>query len=200
MSKVIILNGPPGVGKDTLANMLVDMYRTWGEKAVRLEFKDSLIRIAKAITGVTDSEWDRLYRRDQKERKQTVYGNLSARELLIKISEEWVKPQFGYDHFGQLALADINRHGEATAFFSDGGFLDELIPAAQHHEVIVARLFREGYDYGNDSRTYIDPIQAGHHGIKVYDYHLTAGEPGATVHAIRMDVDDKYRKRMNMLR
>ncbi|QOC54410.1 hypothetical protein Atoyac15_46 [Aeromonas phage Atoyac15] len=202
MSRVYILNGPAGIGKDTLAQMLVQTMCQWGQRADRLEFKGALIRIAKAITGVSDGEWDRLYRRDQKERAQAVYGGLSARQLLIKISEEWVKPQFGKNHFGSLALADVNKLGTGHYFFSDGGFIEELLPMVEAgHHVTVLRLFRDGYQYAGsgDSRSYIKLAEAAAHGINVMDFELEDGNPGATVHEILLKSFPDYARRMGKI-
>ncbi|QOC54314.1 hypothetical protein Atoyac13_42 [Aeromonas phage Atoyac13] len=202
MSRIFVLNGPAGIGKDTLAEALVKVMILWGVQASRLEFKGALIRIAKAVTGVTDGEWDRLYRRDQKERVQSVYGNLSARQLLIKISEEWVKPQFGKQHFGRLALAEVERIGNGFYFFSDGGFIQELAPLAEAgHHVTVLRLHREGFEYAGtgDSRTYITRAEAAQHDINVMDFELEEGNPNVTIHEVLLKVFPDYARRMGKI-
>lgn len=202
MSKAIILNGPPGVGKDTLANLLVQALEQWDKpkQAKHREFKSALFDIALAISGMSTSEWHYNYHRDRKEVAHPALAGKSPREFLIHISEVVVKPLYGDDFFGKRALLKTKGDPAHYHVFSDGGFLSELIPLTELHEVVVFRLFRDDCSFKGDSRNYINPIAAQEHGIVVYDLHLELGKPHIAVQEMMNAVSENYAKRMGMLR
>ncbi|QYW05835.1 putative ATP-binding protein [Vibrio phage vB_VpaP_G1] len=202
MAKILILNGPAGSGKDTLGKLLVQSLNKWyGDNvSVNAEFKGALIDIAIKVAGLKQWEWDRMYTRAEKERSQPRLGGLSPREFLIKISEEWVKPVFGDSHFGELALAGVNEARQSYVVFTDGGFIKEAIPLTENHDVTVARLHRDGFDFRGDSRDYINHHEATENGIQVRDYILVDGDPHTTVNELMQDFCEDYNKRMSQVR
>lgn len=180
MSKIVLLNGPAGSGKDTIAQKMI----AFGYE--QCEFKESLFEIAYKVSGVCPFVWHSRYEdRVLKETPWEALGGLTQRELLIKISEEWVKPVFGEDHFGKLA--EISAGGLIEkgydVVFSDSGFQEEsgaLIDSFGTRNVILIRLIRDGYTFDGDSRSYIDP----EYGQPYLELKLEEGNPDLAVDEI----------------
>lgn len=163
--KVIILNGAPSTGKDTIAFSLQEALHF--EKK---EVKQELFKIALSISGISDEEWfDRYDNRSHnlKEASWDKLGGLSQREFMIKISEDWMKPVFGNDIFGIKAAESVLNSDEEIFIFSDGGFKEELDAMSRllgEDNVLLIRLHRDGCSFKNDSRTHLDHKHA-------YDVH-----------------------------
>ena len=155
MSLVVILNAPPGSGKDTLGEMLAAKvgYQT-------IQNKDALLKVALAASGIHHADWQRRY--DDRELKETPWellGGLTQREFLIRVSEEWMKPTFGDTVFGDRMVPHVQYildNGD-VAVFTDGGFVGETRKYIKSFpgRVLLLRLHRDGYDFSNDSRDYI---------------------------------------------
>ena len=91
MKNVIILNGAPGIGKDTIAEIIS---RKWQYK--NLSFKQPMFAIARAVLGSADFArfTARYHDRKHKEVKCDFLGDRSPREfILAKISSSrpWAK-------------------------------------------------------------------------------------------------------------
>jgi hypothetical protein len=79
----------------------------------------------------------------------------TARECLIHVSEDIIKPMHGAQYFGEQAAAQMQ---PGYNIFTDGGFgpeLEAIIEKAD--DVILIQLSRDGYDFSSDSRNYINP-------------------------------------------
>jgi hypothetical protein len=148
--KIIIFNGPPGSGKDTLADILEKKYH-----CAHIRFKDGLVPLVLAAYHV-DQEWfSAHYTRELKDRPCTELAGMSPRQALINMSENVIKPAFGEAAFGLIAVKRINP--EQMTVFSDGGFVSELRPiidaiGAKH--TLIIQLSRPGCTFENDSRSY----------------------------------------------
>ena len=153
--KIILLNGPPGCGKDTLAELFVCDFI-----AAPASFKERLIAITLTIYGVSRPLWDAWYAEDKEYPRPSLDGK-SCREALIFVSEEVIKPKFGEDYFGKVAAQkalDNLRDGYKYTIFSDSGFPEEAKPLCDlvgPENVMVVRMEREGTDFNNDSRRYL---------------------------------------------
>lgn len=163
--RVFILNGPPGIGKDTLAaniervfNFPVAMFKTALYEATAKFFFVGLSWFVELATG-----------RDTKEVPHMALDGLSPRQALIHVSEKVIKPTKGKRFFGNKAVEFLhaNRFGQTGNYvFSDGGFPEEcgcLVDAG--HDVHIIQLHHPEFDFSKDSRNYVDV-------------------PGATVHKI----------------
>lgn len=162
---IVLFNSPPGGGKDESARYLES--QSWG---VQKEFKEKLFEIALAVSGLEEEYWWTIYTapRDSKLNKETPLhqlGGLSQRQLLVKISEEWIKPVFGERYFGECAVSSILHtyrflHPSQNIFFSDSGFLPEARVLQEEfgkENVMLVRLYRDGCNYDGDSRQYLQP-------------------------------------------
>jgi Fe-S cluster assembly ATPase SufC len=159
--KVIILNGPPGCGKDTIANMLCKV-----APVLRGEFKGQLyLQTAMLLTEISDdfggpeiSEVEVKERNEDRALKEQPWiGGLSVRRWLQITSEMVVKKDKGSDFFGRAA-ADLWYGKYIHHVISDGGFIEEVnavVDKFGQDTVYVVRLFRNGFDFGTDSRRYI---------------------------------------------
>ncbi len=149
-TKVLILNGPPSSGKDSLAEV---MRKKFGAK--HRSFKSRLLTLTRYFYGVSQVQWDAWYTTEGKETPRAELDFQSCREALIFVSEVVTKPNFGNAYFGNAALKTMPDDGSVYVF-SDGGFPDEIKPFMDAgYEVLVARLYREDHTFGNDSRDYL---------------------------------------------
>ncbi|QNO11954.1 putative deoxynucleotide kinase [Escherichia phage vB_EcoS_fTaEco03] len=169
MAKVIILNGPAGCGKDTLARALVEMGFAKGVAS----FKNPMFNIAMAALG-QDAYREFLDGYDDRARKEKPEGflnGLSRRQFMIAISEQFIKPVFGDDYFGKYLAGNLP-DGDEVFVVSDGGFASEVAPiVAAGHDVRIVRLHRDGHTFEGDSRGYLYDID----GVKYYDTYIIPG-------------------------
>lgn len=157
MKKVIILNGPPGSGKDTVANEIFDLLIA----DEILSFKEPIFNIAKTTLG-EDSfcEFMELYNnRETKESPAEILNGMSPRQFMIHISEAFIKPSLGKKYFGDILAYEVSRSPpKSTIVVTDGGFPEELVTLAKmdYVELHIVRLHRQGCSFKDDSRNYID--------------------------------------------
>jgi hypothetical protein len=152
--KIIFLNGPPGCGKDVAADAL----SRDGWHAIK--FAAPLKRALSTLLGLPEQDM---------ENKDSIMpdGRTTIRDLLIKISEEVIKPALGRDHFGKLAAKAILRTNKLYRFekfvFSDSGFEDEvqgclnyLNDHGMEFTYDIWKIVRPGCDFSGDSRSYLN--------------------------------------------
>lgn len=188
MAKIIILNAPPGAGKDTIGSLVKD------ESPVPLRllsFKQPMFEIALAMLGPGKyREFLTAYNdREQKEKPHDFLNGMSCRQFMIWISEEVIKPRFGNGYFGKRFAEEAER-SDIPVICTDGGFHDEVIELIRGgHEVKVCRLHREGFTFQGDSRDYIRISSARDNvsGYCEYDYYLMDKNPMVTVEEIIRD-------------
>jgi len=168
LNHAIILNGPPGVGKDTIASLLVqkiDGMRTHS-------FKEALYDATTKYFGLIDGNIQALCNnRSTKEQphfrlKLGFMGEgtellLSPRQALIFVSEHVIKPMHGNRYFGNIAKQYCRNYDLQNVVFPDGGFWAEIQELEEvYRRVSIVRLHRDGFDFRNDSRDYIDSPDA----------------------------------------
>ena len=186
MAKIIILNGPASIGKDTIGNALAKDYN-----CIPTSFKRPMFEISASILGARAfSKFITAYDdRDQKELPHDFLGGKTCREFMIWISEVVVKPLFGKRHFGKLMSEHITMNDNGFTFVcTDGGFPDEIIPLVEDgHDVTVVRLFMDGKTFSGDSRDYIR-IKESHlpdyYAYQEHDVHLVNGDIDGGVMAV----------------
>lgn len=179
---IVILNGPPRCGKDTIANILQNEY-----DFLHHAMKSSLIKAAAGVAGISEGRLHMLLNnRCTKEVPLADLGGLSPRKLLIHTSEEVVKPLFGKRVFGEREAKRCKQalsEGHCSIVYSDGGFQEELEAMAQElgeENILLVRLRRDGYTFDGDSRSYLDPIGD----MPYLDIKLETGKPEKAVQDI----------------
>lgn len=155
--KIIILNGAPSSGKDTIAGYLRDRLNF-----TQMEVKSELFDIATMLSGISSVDWFNRYDDRENNLKEVSWdrlGGLSQREFLIKISEDWMKPVFGKDVFAKKLRDRIKSSDGKEFVISDSGFqkeVDILVDEFGEENVYLARLHRDGCAFSNDSRGYLN--------------------------------------------
>lgn len=176
--KIFLLNGPPRAGKDTAAARLSHFYSggSKGLKKFAAPIKDAVTAI---YHGGNREEFNRFDTAELKDTPQEVYFGKTCRQVQIGVSENFLKP-FHNDSgiFGKILRNDIQRDLETdndwvfkTYFISDSGFRPEaeiLIEEFGAENVILFRIFREGYTFKGDSRGYITLKDLG---VREFDIH-----------------------------
>ncbi|MGL5015452.1 MAG: hypothetical protein ACRC6V_14385 [Bacteroidales bacterium] len=159
MKPIFILNAPAQTGKDTIAR---EILLRVGE-AESCAMKDPMFKVFCATVGLSMYEFMELYETPGwKDTPQEITNGKTPRELMIHISENFVKPFFGEDYYGK-ALGEFIERFEETAgtkpwVIPDGGFQGEYdaFKAIHGDRVNLISFFREGYvSFGNDSRDWI---------------------------------------------
>lgn len=167
MTKVILINGPPRSGKDTVANLMSDYWiRTANDYTLhKYKFADLLHLFWQEIFYAfrTDKDTDRYVDGDLKSTMHEDIG-VSYRNGMIALSEDFVKPMLGKNFFGRLTANKILRDAEEShyplvAVISDSGFVEEAISIVETfgaENVLLVHLFRDKCNFTGDSRSYIN--------------------------------------------
>lgn len=168
MSKIILVNGPPMSGKDTLCNYLVDEYNGKLRK-----FAAPIKRAVAAIYHNNDrSEFNKYDSPELKQEPQGIYFGQTCRRVQIAVSESFLKP-FHNDQgiFGKILAERLENDLDAPVFVSDSGFrreAEELVAKFGEHNIVLLRIFRDGYTFEGDSRDYITLRDLG---VQEYDVY-----------------------------
>lgn len=152
--RIIILNGPPQSGKDTTGALLEAL-----TGAARLKFADPLKNNAHAMVGLLGVAADHFEGR--KDERMAIFGGLSPRQFYIRVSEEFIKPIFGAEHYGKLAVPRVAEQLDMgrDVVVTDCGFVPEVMPLVDafldHLDVQLWHVRRPGKTFSGDSRSYI---------------------------------------------
>lgn len=153
MINIILLNGPPGSGKDTVSDILKDWYPNMRQE----KFANPIRAAIRAFHGWTDDQLEHYKRMDG-----------TTREEMMWFSEKVVKPIHGPNYFATACAERIERGTDTTEFWciSDCGFQHELDAFCaqirqvdQEAELTLIRISRPFCSYLGDSReiVYLDP-------------------------------------------
>lgn len=180
----VILNGPAGCGKDTLADLIVQRL-----SFTKRQFKDALYEHTAKYFEVGLDEFIRFAR--ERELKDSTslagLGGRTPRQALIHVSENVYKPRCGDDYFGKVEADGVReltrRLGCApNVIYPDGGFGSETVPIQSvFGNLLIIRLHRPGYTFEGDSRDYVQLPNTENR--KSVDIYLVDG-----------DIEDGYNK------
>ena len=168
MTTILLLNGPPGSGKDMAATFI--RKDIGADKCVDHKTKRPLVDIFQAMFALTDMQVHNMCETPQKDVAQEMLGGITPRECLIDISERFIKPKYGERFLGETLARRINLSSGIFATVSDTGFTEEVYPLIKrfgHTNLFCIQLLREGYSFENDSRSYIDCDRLGIRSIRI---------------------------------
>lgn len=155
---IVGFNGPPHCGKDTIANALTGAIRARGYQ-IQTQREALSLPMRKVAFELLGLVYNPTYYENQKDESQPILKGDSIRQLIIKLSEQFIKPTYGQNFWARrlllhampelanhnklLIVSDIGFQAECDEFdlVADGGFL-------------TVQLQREGTDWSKDSRGY----------------------------------------------
>jgi len=148
MTQLVLLNGPPRCGKDTLVQQLVPYL-----KFSHLKFAAPIKRMVAGLLNV-----DMRYIEEFKEMPVKTLRDETIRYTLIRLSEEFMKPRYGNDIFGSLLWQEAKNAANKLVVVSDCGFVSEVnrvVASAGKANCLIVRIHRAGTDFSGDSRSYL---------------------------------------------
>jgi hypothetical protein len=159
---IILANGAPFSGKDTLVNQLLKMF----DDSVYIRFKNPLYKRFSERHNIPFDEVVEMCTGRKKDEPNERIGGLIPRQVLIDISENEIKPQDGPDGVALRVIEemlDMEEHGRKTFIFPDSGFEEEkeaflrILPRFGLNRIITIRIVRDGCNYEDqkDSRKYL---------------------------------------------
>lgn len=159
--KVILLNGPPRVGKDTLANNLLARLSAKGHQVQILRHADELktsTHIKFALLDDNGKPFPPDHYEDRKDMSLDDFGGMTPRQAYIDHSENDIKPAFGKSYWAELLSDRMNLKTDMVYIVTDIGFEEEVAfyeGFLNEDETLLIRLYRDGFDFTNDSRMYV---------------------------------------------
>lgn len=177
--KVLVLNGPPRSGKDTVASYLCQQ---WPDHMVDLKMSYSLKRACHAVLGFHNVDVEHF--NDLKDCELEEFGNRTPRQFYIDMAERFIKTRFGKNWFGYAWMRRYieESHDQKLAIISDSGFVEELEPLMQCFDngaMVLVRLHREGHDFQIDSRGYVSNVLS-----KEFDVMNIEGKPMIMINSV----------------
>lgn len=152
LKHIILFNGPPGSGKDACCNY---MWRKYGVKSFKIA--TTLKYMAHLMLGLPYPE--DLDRYEGMKEISTSLG-VTLRQVYIDIGL-MMKKKYGHKVWTNALVEKLRPVEGATV--SDLGFRDELEHLLEHFKdrLVIVQLYREGKDFSNDSRGYVDGAEYG---------------------------------------
>lgn len=152
VERIILLNGPPSCGKDTIAEVMQHYVVKFATP-----LKDTVCQL---YCGGDRDLFDK-YDKDAKYKNEPSgqFFGLSCREAQINVSEKFMKPIHGKRVFGDILARALEGHEGDFFVVSDSGFIEEAMALVEKfgpNKVMLIRLHRDGCNYDGDSRSYIE--------------------------------------------
>ena len=174
---ILLLNGAPRCGKDTVSQILKDMSSTTIHQE---KFAMPMKRSVPLLYAVPYDTWkEDLDTPENKDYPCDQFFGKTPREVQIAISEDFLKPLHGKEVFGKLLIRRIeflvDRKIMETVVVSDCGFKEEAMQVVEHFgwwNVTLWRIYRDGCTFKKDSR---DHINLKDQGIACYDVFNNKG-------------------------
>lgn len=166
MQYIVGFNGKPKVGKDTIANMLRYLLDQECNIPTHLDHLARPMRsMAMSLLGMNPNDFN-LYTevkdKPQKLLKHAVRGDMdSLRKLMIRTSEEFIKPNYGQDFWSRKLIEDhkwIMLGYPGILFVPDIGFpaevgaFDALMEKVPQLHTLIVHVTRPGIEDIADSR------------------------------------------------
>lgn len=168
--RIFCINGPAGSGKDTLGEIIRDLLTKPTYSPVMDKFAAPIEEALHGLLKETDYGYKfRRWRHDPMRKEQEFIWGMTIRELMIKFSEEFIKPVAGNDAFAQLAVEraiKTHLHYDAPMdeyiIYTDTGFQSEfdaycraLKSTWPNAEINLIQIHRTGHTFEGDSREWV---------------------------------------------
>lgn len=156
---VVVFSGPRSVGKDTCASILANMLR---HDVVSYKMTVPMDAAIMGLFDMSKDEYNAIRHTPHKLLPREEFGGLCLVDILISLSEDYVKPRLGDDFFGKRAVRHLSQHpaiAECVVIISDSRFTAELAPIAAWvgcENMTVLKLKRPGYFFMRDHIVYGD--------------------------------------------
>lgn len=158
--RIILLNGPPSSGKDTVARMLIEYLTTVSMSSNRLLRMSHPIK--RAFAGTFGYEIDEMgnvdYWEQRKDEPSILLGGKSYRQWQIDFSEKFMKPLYGEDIFAKIFVSDVAVRPAKYIIVPDCGFeieADTVGRLMPEDLIMLVQIRRPGCDFSKDSRNYV---------------------------------------------
>ncbi len=163
---VVILNGPPHSGKDTIISRLMQAttpYMILNHRHIMGWHEKMIMPLKDMVCGLFNLSG---YQYETMKDDPILPNGVSPREAIIHLDKHWARTLFGEDFLGSLLVKELERnHRKARPYefkdqinihFVDAGVEPELhvLREAYGDRVKVIHVYREGM-YFTDHRTYL---------------------------------------------
>ena len=161
--KIVLLNGPPGCGKDFAGKTIeIELFVADRPRVRIVKFAESVKVGTHAAHELYHSNGSPLPHdqfEDSKDQPIDWFFGKTPRAAYIAFSEAFMKPLHGPRIFGQLLLRSIRFSQEADVYVvTDSGFREEAEVLVEHFgagNCFLARIHREGKTFDGDSRNWV---------------------------------------------
>lgn len=183
--QLILLNGPPRSGKNTLAGLLDDALPAATPRVI-MGYSDHLKILTHTFYGLpTDTPVDHFD--SCKDVPSDQFLGLTPRQAYIFMNEKVIKPLHGDLFLGYMFVRKVanivqERRSPLVVICPDSGFYGESLPLLTRLSpgaARLARLHKEGCTYEGDSRGYVSYADRPELGVREYDIDNPKGNPGA---------------------
>jgi hypothetical protein len=174
MQNIVLIQGPPRSGKDTIGRFIMTELMNNHNKPVRLmKFAAPVNAWMMSNFGVDCNDGH------SKSTPCAALGGLTRRQVAIKYSEEFMKPTFGDDIFGKFASNSIDNFDDNwhSFVFTDSGFKPEgevIINEYGAKICTIIKVYREGKSFKDDSRSFWS--SEGVREVAIYNKYQTESE------------------------
>lgn len=147
--QIILLNGPPGCGKDAAATQIWSSF-----DYTQMKFAGALKAATHTLFGLDP---DISAYEDVKDKPLNDFMGYTPRDAYIRMSEDFVKKYYDKRFFGYVLAKQIERQKSSRIVISDSGFMLEaqgLMERFPDADYLLIRVEREGHDFIGDSRSY----------------------------------------------
>lgn len=152
---VVFLNGPPGSGKNLAAATVMRHFN-----ARHYKMAAPLKKTLAAMFNIAPDMATELFETPLKEEPCELFNGMTPRQALIDLSENYMKPTFGEDVFGRIAVRSLPLPCAARlTVISDSGFEVEAVPLVKRfgaRNCALIQIIRDQCTFDGDSRSYIE--------------------------------------------
>lgn len=168
-TKFIILNGPPGSGKTTIARELARELASDQRELNVHSGTDNVVQdsFASPMKHMIATALGEKYIDMDKEKTRPELNGVSVRRFLIDLAEIHIKSLYGQDIFGRWLVHRVLRwphRKPAYCIIDDGGFEPEILAVPNR---LIVQVERGGRTFANDSRGYVGCDKA----IRFHNHH-----------------------------